>query len=281
MFGFCMARTTTCIMRIVWACYPKDISVAIAAQIFVSVGVLLVLVINLIFAQRILRAAHPRFGWHKQLSHLFTAMYALILIILAMVITVTVQSFYTLDLNIKRIDRDLQLVATTYFTFISFLPIPMVVLGLIIPRKTRVEKFGTGRWRSKVTILLTSATLLCLGAAFRTGTSFGAPRPSNDPAWYQARWCFYFFNITVEVAVVYLYIVLRVDRRFHIPNGSKGPGDYVPEGETHGSATASAPRNGSLTATRIMSEEQVFDDKSLSEEEHGAEPYDEERQLRS
>ena len=42
LFGFCMARIVTQIMRIVWACYPTDVSVAIAATIFVAAGVLIV-----------------------------------------------------------------------------------------------------------------------------------------------------------------------------------------------------------------------------------------------
>lgn len=257
-FGFCMARIATMVMRIVWACYPNDVQIAIAAQIFVSAGVLILFLINLIFAQRILRAAHPHFGWATSLSWAFKVLYALIVVMLIMVITATVQSFYTLDKNTLKIDRDLQLTAGTYLMVVAFLPIPMVIIGLIVPRKTRVEKFGTGRWRSKVAILLTSATLLCLGAAFRAGTNFKNPRPQNDPAWYHAKWCFYFFNFTIEIIVVYLYLLVRVDRRFHIPNGSKGPGDYSKEQ----GAEQLGSRNSRESGVRIMSEEEVFDDAS-------------------
>jgi len=233
-------------------------------MIFVSAGVLLLFLVNLIFAQRILRAAHPHFGWHRALSRLFNVMYILIVLLLAVVITATVQSFYTLNKNTRRIDRDLQLACATYFMAISFLPIPMVILGLIVPRKTRVEKFGQGRWRTKITILLTSAVLLCLGASFRTGTAFKNPRPRDDPAWYDAKWCFYLFDFTVEVLVIYLYLVLRVDLRFHVPNGSKKPGDYVGAG-----ADLSEPpleRRWSLNSgAQILSEEEVFDDESPTE----------------
>lgn len=252
-FGFCMARVVTMILRIVWACYPRDIELGIAAAIFVSAGVLLLFIINLIFAQRVLRAAHPHFGWHKAISRILMVMYILIGFVLAMVITATVQSFYTLDMSIRKIDRNMQLAAGAYLIFIAFLPIPMVVLGLIVPRKTRLEKFGTGRWRTKIAILLTSATLLCLGAAFRAGINFKNPRPATDPAWYHAKWCFYFFNFTIEIIVVFLFLVLRVDHRFYIPDGSKGPGDYV--------RGAAAGGNGKSGA-RVLSEEEVFDDSS-------------------
>lgn len=259
LFGFCMARIVTNIMRIVWACYPTNARVAIAATIFVAAGVLILFLINLIFAQRIIRAAHPHFGWHRAIHYSFLVLYVLILLMLALVITATVDSFYTLNLKTRKIDADLQHTASTYFMAVSFMPIPMVIIGLIIPRKTRVEKFGSGRWRTKIWILLTSSVLLCLGASFRLGTAFKNPRPRDHPAWYDARWCFYFFNFTVEIIVVYLYLIVRVDRRFHIPNKSHGPGDYSRnQGEKKNSER---PSSGS----RIMSEEEVFDDQEPTE----------------
>lgn len=258
LFGFCMARVVTCIMRIVWACYPTNVKVAIAATIFVSAGVLLLLLINLIFAQRIVRAAHPHFGWHRALHWTFIVLYVLIALMLVVVITATVQSFYTLNPNTHRIDRDLQLTTATYFMFVAFLPFPLVIVGLIVPRKTRVEKFGSGRWRTKIWILLITSTFLLLGSAFRAGTSFKNPRPIQHPAWYHAKWCFYFFDFTTEIIVVYLYLLLRVDRRFYIPNGSKGPGDYVREG---GAEEEKKKPNSVHSMRPILSEEEVFDDK--------------------
>jgi hypothetical protein len=263
LFGFCMARIVTCIMRIVWATRPTNIRIAIAASIFVSAGVLILFLINLIFAQRILRAAHPHFGWHKALSRAFMVFYVLILLMLATVITATVQSFYTLNTNTHRIDRDLQMLAGIYFMTVSFLPIPMVIIGLVVPRKTRVEKFGTGRWRSKVIILLTTSVLLCLGASFRTGTTLKNPKPRDEPAWYDAKWCFYFFNFTLEIIVIYLYIILRIDRRFHVPNGSKGPGDYSGGSAEQDGRQDTENRNSDSSMGRIMSEEEVIDDKEL------------------
>ncbi|KEF55466.1 uncharacterized protein A1O9_08216 [Exophiala aquamarina CBS 119918] len=262
MFGYSVARTLTMILRIVWAVYPHDIQIAIAAQIFVSAGVLILFIINLIFAQRITRAAHPHFGWHRALSNIFKVLYVGVAVMLAMVITATVQSFYTLNPHVKRIDRDLQITASTYLLLISFLPIPMVIFSLIVPRKTRLDKFGSGRWRSKIWILLASTVLLCLGASFRTATTLKNPRPINDPAWYQAKWCFYFFNFVIEIIVIYLCLLVRVDRRFIIPNGSKGPGDYVRQQmqQRSGENVDELPRRSMSSTTHILSEEEVFDD---------------------
>jgi Protein of unknown function (DUF3112) len=263
LFGFCMARIATNVMRIVWACYPTDASIAIAATIFVAAGVLILFLINLIFAQRIIRAAHPHFGWHRAIHYAFLVLYILIFLMLVLVITATVDSFYTLNLRIRNIDTDLRRTAGTYFMVISFLPIPMVILGLVIPRKTCLEKFGSGRWRTKIWILLTSSILLCLGASFRLGTTFKNPRPRSDPAWYDAKWCFYFFNFIVEIIVVYLYLILRVDKRFHIPDKSHGPGDYSRDWDEKEQNDSERPTSGS----RIMSEEEIFDDQEPTEKE--------------
>ena len=259
MFGFCMARIVTLSLRIGWAAHPENIQLAIAAMIFVSMGVLLLFIINLIFAQRILRAAQPKLGWNKGFRMVFKVLYGLIIAMLAMVITATVQSFYTLDRDIRSIDHKLQQTAGTYLLFMAFLPIPLTILGIIAPRNVRIEKFGSGRWRSKVIILMASAALLTLGAGFRTGVNFMNPRPKSNPAWYQSKFCFYFFNFIVETIVIYLYLVLRVDMRFWIPNASKAPGDYRVKNK-NGEIDEPRP-NTAGSDGRILSEEEVFDDE--------------------
>lgn len=227
-FGFCMCRVVTCILRIASATRPTNIQLALAAQIFVAAGVLLIYVVNLIFAQRLIRAQHPRLGWSFRFGMFFKLTYVVVAFTLIMVITVTVQSFYTLSTNTRRIDRDVQLYCATFFAYVSFLPIPLTLLGLILPRKKRLEKFGTGRWRSKIFVLLLGSFIVCLGASFRCATSYLDPVPIRQPLpSYFSRACFYVFNFTLEILVIYLYLIARIDKRFHIPNGAKGPGQYA------------------------------------------------------
>ena len=259
LFGFCMARQVTCIMRIVWATRQRNVRVAIAANIFVALGVILLFAINLIFAQRVLRASHRHSAWHPFFNHTFTVLFVLIFISIAMLVTCTIQSFYTLNENTKRIDRDVTLYGGTYFAFLAFLPIPLVVIGLMIPHKGRVDKFGSGRYRTKIAILLTSAFLLSLGAWFRAGTNYATPRPAMNPAWYHSKACFYFFNFSVEVLVVWLYVIVRVDRRFHVPNGSGKVRHYHVKEVDQVDGTPPSSEEGYMT-TRIMSEEEVLDD---------------------
>ena len=268
MFGFCMARSATCVMRIVWAFRPTNISIAIAASVLVAAGVVILFIVTLMFAQRVLRAAHPRSGWHPLLSWAFIGLYATIVASLIILISFTVLSFYTLDPTKRQTAHDLQLYGGTLFAVMAFLPIPIVLAGVIVPHTSRVEKFGSGRFRTKVYILVTAAFLLSLGAWFRIGTSYLPSRPLSNPAWYQSKACFYVFDFGVEVLVIWLYILVRVDRRFHVPDGSKGPGDYSGLA-SRTSADGKIEKTGGegKMVTRLMSEEEVFDDVPAEEVE--------------
>ena len=226
LYVFCMARVVSCVMRIAWACHPQSAQLSIAAFIFVSAGVLIVLVVNLTFAQRILRATQPTIGWHPIFKGIFKLLYALTVILLITTVFAIVQSHYTLDPEHLRTDLNLELAAMTYFLSLAFFPIILIYLSHVIPRTRTIEKFGTGRWKTKVRILMIGSALCTLGAAFRTGTQFLHPRRPSEPAWYHSRTCFYLFNFTIEVLVVYVYLITRVDQRFYVPNGSRKHGDY-------------------------------------------------------
>ena len=219
-FGFCMSRIIANVIRIVWACYPTNVSLAIAAQIFVAAGVLLLFVLNLIYAQRMLRAAFPTFGWSRPLSWALKVLYLIVVISIIMVITVVIQSMYTLNANTHRIDHDIQLYGVTYFAIFSFLPIPIVLAILILTRFRSVKHPGTGSWHTRAFIILLAGCLLCLGASFRAGTSWLNPRPLTDPAWYQSKACFYIFNFAIDWTVVMIFLVSRTDKRMWVPNGS-------------------------------------------------------------
>jgi len=222
-----MARITTCVLRIASISLPKNIRLTIAASIFVAAGVLLIFIINLLWAQRLLRAYHPTTGWHRATSMVFISLYVLIGLTLAVVITSVVQNFYTLRPRTKFIDRALQLYGQTLFAVVSSLPIVIVLFTLATSKGRRPEKFGAGKMSYKIATLLTGSALLSLGAWYRCGTSWKTPVPRSEPLpAYFSKACFYVFNFVVEILVVYMYAILRVDLRFHVPNGAKGPGSY-------------------------------------------------------
>lgn len=259
LFGLSMARSTAMVMRIVWANYPTNTRIALAANILSQAGVILLFIANLFFTQRMVRAYLPAVGWHNLSRFVFRGLVASVVATLVMIIVTVIHSSYSLDPVVQDKDRKVQLVAGTLFAILAFIPIPVVLSAVLVSRSRRSgnktapssvaddsslpstvddkkqqvsssnpgrpEKFGTGRMRTKVRLLIFTSTILTLGAAFRVATSFMA-RPANDPAWYHSRACYYCFNFVIEVIVSALYAAVRFDRRFHVPDGSKMAGDY-------------------------------------------------------
>ena len=275
-----MARITTCVLRIAATAKSTNLRLQIAAQVFTNAGVILLYIVNLIFVQRLLRAQHPKFGWSRPISYIFRALYVLIVITITMLITVIVQAQYTLSINTHRIDRDIQLYGITTFTILSFLPIPIMGLMYLVPRRPtgrRPDKFGEGRWREKIAILLTSSTLLTLGAAYRCGVLWKQPVPRTEPLpAYFSKGAFYVVYFTIEVLVVFLYAVVRVDLRFWVPNGAskrrhfRTP-DEEPKAEDFGApateSTTKESRQSELPEDDaefrgVFSEEETFDENS-------------------
>jgi len=252
-FGFCMARIMALSLRLAWSIHPTNISLAIAAQLFVALGVILLFIINLVFAQRLIRASHPRLGWATAFSWAFKLYFASIIGVIIILITCSIQSFFTLDRHILGIDRRATLFGATYFAVAAFLPIPLIILRIAIPIRNGTEKFGQGRFRTKIAILVFASGILTLGAAFRAGIAY-VPRPADSPAWYHSKACFYIFNFTIEWIVVALYAIIRVDKRFIVPNKAHGPGSYSGSGAQVDVASEPKP-----DLFRVLSEEEVFD----------------------
>lgn len=175
---------------------------------------------------RLVRSLHPRLGWHPAFGIIFKLLCVLTGATIIMVIAGTVQSFFTLDRAIKATDRSLQLYGSTFLAIIATLPLPIVILSLVIPFSPP-DRFGVGRLRTKVVVLLVSTTLLSIGAWYRCGSTW-APlilRSQPLPA-YLGKGPFYIFNFFVEIQTVLMYAILRVDLRYHIPDGAKGIGSY-------------------------------------------------------
>jgi hypothetical protein len=221
-----MSRIVTSILRIVSVSNPQNVRLALAAQIFVAAGVLILFVINIIFAMRLIRSTHRRVGWHPAFSIAFKVLFVIIGATLIIVISATVQGSYTLDAQTRIIDRSLQIYGSTLLAIVATLPLLMTALTLLIPYSP-LDEFGTGRLRTKVITLLISTTLLSIGAWYRCGITIQPPVPRTQPLpGYLGKGPFYILNFLFEFQTVIMYAVLRVDQRWHIPNGAKGPGSY-------------------------------------------------------
>ncbi|KAI0015741.1 hypothetical protein F4780DRAFT_762558 [Xylariomycetidae sp. FL0641] len=227
-FGFCMSRIVTFSLRIAWANHPYNVRLAIAASIFVNAGILLIYVINLLFAQRLLRAKLPTLGWHPAVSIICKVFYAALVAALITVIVAVILTSYTLHPKLLRQCQEILKTAITFLFVFTTLPLFLLALAFFTRPKSaeKEELFGHGSIRSKAAIVLLS-TLMCIFiAGFKCGTTWMPPRTIFHPAWYHSKAAFYGFLFVPEILVLSLLTFSRVDKRFHIPNGSAKPGDY-------------------------------------------------------
>ncbi|KAF5979588.1 hypothetical protein FBULB1_5663 [Fusarium bulbicola] len=226
MFGFCMARITTLVLRIAWANRSHNVRLAIAANIMVNAGILLIYIINIILSQRILRAKQPRIGWHPVLRFGTKMLYCLIPGALIMVIVSTVLQLYSPSPQVHSACHDVLLAAVTFLLVFTCVPIVQLAFATLLPRHNDEETFGAGSMRAKV-LIVTLSTCMCITiAGFKAGSLWSPPRQLSNPAWYHSKACFYAFNFMLEILILCVLTFNRIDKRFYIPNGSTKHGDY-------------------------------------------------------
>jgi len=219
--GFCCVRLITFSLRLSCAVRPSNVQLALASNVFLNAGIPILYIINLFFAQRIIRAQHPRLGWHRSVSVLGRATLALIVLTLVTLIYSGVQQAYTLDANLRRIVHDIQLYGVTCYCFIAFLPLPIILISLVLPKRVPTEKFGVGHFRIKIFVLVTCSILLTIRAVWATTAAWLKPVPifGNTIPWYLNKPTFYTVQLLTELIVVYMFILVRIDRRFYTPDG--------------------------------------------------------------
>ena len=109
-----MARLFTFSLRLAWSVHPTNVSLQIASNIFLNAGIPILYIINLIFAHRIIRAQHPRLGWHRSLSIMGRVIITLIFLTLSLLIYAGIHQAYTRDPTIHRIARNIQIYGATF-----------------------------------------------------------------------------------------------------------------------------------------------------------------------
>ncbi|KAH6673079.1 hypothetical protein B0J14DRAFT_481969 [Halenospora varia] len=230
-FDFCMVRTVTTTMRIVWAFRPNNTSIVLAALIFENAGVVVLFAVNAIFTQRIIRALHPNFGWSPAANSFFLLILISVPFIIIYNITFTTVSFFTLEEKILKITRGFLLFGSAYTFTLSILPLLLIIPAGLIPSRTPLQRFGTGYFRHKVAILCFASLLFFAGALVRL-ISAVREAPLTNPIKINSKAVFYTTGFMLEIIVVAMYALVRIDLRFWVPDGCKGPGDYTTKDPT-------------------------------------------------
>lgn len=241
-FGFAMSRILACTMRIVWARQPSNADVALVASVFLNAGILLVYIINVLFAWRMVRASYPSFGWNPIARALNKVLlWAVLGFILPLIVIIVLRVKKPTLAGITTASTVLSRLANTYFLIIALAAPVLLALAIVKSRrgKTVQDPFGEGSWNGKIIVLSTAIVLALIEAGFRCGTSWAPARLASDPAWWDSKAAFYCFNFMIDVMILTLFLVGRIDRRFHVPNKADGPGSYsravrVQESDTEG-----------------------------------------------
>lgn len=231
MFGFCMARIVSCVLRIAWTTRIQNARLAIAASIFLNLGVMVVYAVVIVLASRVLRATQPRLGWNPVLRKAVKISYVGIVICVILLLSFIIASVETLDQGIRTASLWVQRACNLYLLLLNLIAPIFLILSCILPKDPESENFGSGSMRTKK-IILGVACFFCLFiSGFRCGTIWAAPRPASDPAWFHHRALFYLVLLGFEVVIIYLFIFTRFDKKFWVPNGSQGAGDYSGKNE--------------------------------------------------
>lgn len=226
MFGFCMARIGTCVLRLAWTTHPYNIRLAIAAMIFTNIGGLVLYVVVLLLALRVFRALHPVPGWNKHLKKALAASYIVLTAVILGLVGFTIASLYSLDPRIQSVAFWYSRGANLYILLFNVLSLALFLAALLLPRAPESDDFGAGTMKSKLIILGIAVFFSTFIAGFRTGTVWAAPRPASDPAWYDSKAAFYVVIFSFELIIVYTFLIGRFDTRFWVPNGSTKPRDF-------------------------------------------------------
>lgn len=113
------------------------------------------------------------------------------------------------------------LTGSTIFVVTAAMPIIVTLMAVLIPGKAPYEDFGTRGLGGKVNVLLVASSLIFVGALYRCAVLFQPPVSVREPLpGYFGRAPFYIVNFTIEVLVVMMYLLRRVDQRFYAPEGS-------------------------------------------------------------
>ncbi|KJX95918.1 hypothetical protein TI39_contig879g00001, partial [Zymoseptoria brevis] len=230
--AFCITRIIATILRMAWAGSRDHISLAIAAEIFIYAGSAILIITNLFWTVRFVRAQHPIFGWSKSFSFWLPLWLVICSIALLCLMVSIPAEAYLLDPHAQKAARQLQLFGATLFAVSALLPIPMLTISTVAKTHPSLkdqpsDHFGQSTLSHKLIIILTTSILLSIGAVFRAATILiNPPSPSTSTPWYLTRAPFYLFAFSLDFILATLFLLLRVDKHFLIPNAAHGPMSY-------------------------------------------------------
>lgn len=230
--AFCCTRILALCLRIAWAYHPTKAALGLSAEIFVYLGLPILFISNLFWAQRIVRAHHPSFGWSRAFSLGLPVLLAITGLTIVLLISAVLYQFSASASDMHSWTQAILLYSATFFAISSLLPFPIELISALARtyptiEGTDIDNFGTGTIVSKIILSLLSAAIISLSACYRAATSSILPRqPPTQSSWFSSKPAFYIFCFALELVLVLGWLAIRVDKRFFIPDGASGPHSY-------------------------------------------------------
>jgi hypothetical protein len=215
-----LLRVATCAMRIAWAFEVENVRIAVASQILMQSGVLLLYMVNLLLARRILRAAigdRPWMGFVLPIMSTLTVMSSIV------IIASTVVLGLTLDQRAIGACRNAQRAAATYQVILAIMPIVMLASAYIGHRRRIHTSHGL---RTALAITAISSLLALFMAGFKAGVIWDPDRSLSNPAWYDSKACLYILELGQEILILTLLVLTNVDKKVDLLNTWKEEHDF-------------------------------------------------------
>lgn len=220
LFLFSGERVLTCMLRLVWTYRLVHVSIAVAAQVFVQAGVLLLYLMNLLLVKRIWVERVPGVKLQHRLKIFLGLLSMCTVATLIMVIISIIISVYTLDQRTITSCRDIQRAGETYFVLFAMIPFPLLLISHCLSRDRSLQTMGFNPpmaqtyTRRKMAVICLSTVLCLVNAGYKAGVVWMPIRSLLDPAWYHSRACLYAFVFGTELCILLLCFVARVDLMF-------------------------------------------------------------------
>ncbi|KAK1773979.1 hypothetical protein QBC45DRAFT_59270 [Copromyces sp. CBS 386.78] len=219
LFVFCMLRIVSLIMRIIWAAsvtdphIPEQV-VAVPARTFTTAGNTLIYILNFLMVRRLNRD-YALFGSHPAPLRVCRFLVFATLACLVMVITSLVDSYHVHTDFVAQQGRAVHLAALTMLTVLAFSPVIFAAVGHVFRDTGQISSSEEEKRRYKVRLwlVLASALLMTLDVGYECGVAY-ARRPVNRPGRWHHRAALYSSDYFLELLMVLIFALARVDGRF-------------------------------------------------------------------
>ncbi|KAK3388775.1 hypothetical protein B0T20DRAFT_102612 [Sordaria brevicollis] len=227
LFVFSTLRMFSLVMRIIWAAsvtdphIPEQV-VAVPARTFTTAGNTLIYILNFFTVRRFNRD-YALFGAHPAPLRITRFLMFATLACLVMIVTSLVDSYHEHTDAVEKQGRAVQLAALTILTVLAFCPIIMASLGHVFRDNAKVyggSQEEKRRYKARMRLIMISSLLMTLDVGYECGVAY-ARRPVERPAWWHHRAALYLSDYLLELLMVALFGVARLDRRFKMMRASE------------------------------------------------------------